>query len=149
VTDIRDNPSVVGRRYEQSSPTVDYPIRIQGDVPAYVRAGLDRALRVFSTSTGRPGAATLALTVTQLTVEEAIVHNSDFKGQVLLEAVLTSPSGQSCWKGVGRGSSINAGRAGNTENYVETLNLALDRAVASLLAAPGFTDALCGRCSAP
>jgi hypothetical protein len=97
--------------------------------------------------------------VTQFLIEEKMFRNSEYYAQIALEGVLTLPgSSQPCWKGSLRGSGNNYGRAGNPENYLETLNRALDQAVASLLssggqipgqvasATPGFADALCGRC---
>lgn len=47
------------------------------------------------------------------------------------------------------GSGTNYGRAGNPENYQETLNRALEKATAELLSEKSFQDALCGKCSLP
>ena len=162
VTDGRRDPSLLGRRFEEEKPTVDYPLRMSGDVMTYVRNGIERGLqRAGGKGASGPTAATLAVNVTQFLIEEKMFRNSEYYAQIALESVLTLPgSSQPCWKGFLRGSGNNYGRAGNPENYLETLNRALDQAVANLLspapgqitgqvasATPGFADALCGRCS--
>ncbi len=51
VADVRDNPSEVGRRFEEKRPGVDYPIKMTGDVTAYVRSALEALLK----RAGNPG----------------------------------------------------------------------------------------------
>lgn len=161
VADGRPDTSAVGRRFEEEKPTVEYPLRMIGDVATYVRSGIERAVQRSGKAGSGPTAATLTVKVTQFLLEEKMFRNSEYNAQITLEAVLNSPgSSQPCWKGFARGSGSNYGRAGSPENYVETLNRALDEAIANLFgsitskatgqassATPGFTDALCGRCS--
>ena len=61
----------------------------------------------------------------------------------------TASSPAPCWKGRISGSGTNYGKAGNPENYQETLNRALEKATAELLSEKSFQDALCGKCSCP
>ncbi|MGQ0505272.1 MAG: hypothetical protein ACT4TC_08105 [Myxococcaceae bacterium] len=55
-------------------------------------------------------------------------------------------SAQPCWKGLTEGFAENYGRPDNAENFSETLNHALDRAVSKLLMTEDFEAALCGVC---
>jgi hypothetical protein len=86
----------------------------------------------------------------QLNLEERTYHNAEFSGGVGLDLVLgTASSPAPCWKGRISGSGTNYGKAGNPENYQETLNRALEKATAELLSEKSFQDALCGKCSLP
>ncbi len=148
VTDARLTPSVVGRRFEEEKPTVEYPIKMQGDAGAYVRNGVEKALQAAGGAPAGKAPANLAITITQIAVEEKTFYNAEFTGQIGVDAVLTRPtSSETCWSGRVSGSGRNYGKAGNPKNYQETLNRALDDATAQLLRVPGFTDALCGKCS--
>jgi hypothetical protein len=147
-TDARPTPSVVGRRFEEEKPTVEYPIKMQGDAGAYVRNGVEKALQAAGGAPAGKAPANLAITITQIAVEEKTFYNAEFTGRMGLEVVLTRPtSSEPCWSGRVSGSGRNYGKAGNPTNYQETLNRALDDATAQLLRAPGFADALCGKCS--
>jgi len=150
VTDARENPAEAGRRFEENKPQVDYPIQMTGDAAAYVRSALEANFK----RAGSPGdgqvASTLAASLVQLNLQERTYHNAEFLGEVGLDLVLnTANSPAPCWKGRISGSGTNYGRAGNPENYQETLNRALEKATASLIAQKSFQDALCGKCSPP
>ncbi len=148
VTDARQIPSVVGRRFEEEKPTVEYPIKMQGDPAAYVRSGLQGALQAAAGAPAGKAPASLAITITEIALEEKTFYNAEYRGRIGLDAVLTHPaSSNACWSGRVSGNGQNYGKAGNPKNYQETLNRALDDANAQLLSAPGFTDALCGKCS--
>src|SRR5262249_46207040 len=148
VTDARQTPSVVGRRFEEDKPTVEYPVKMEGDPAAYVKSGLEKSLRVGGGAASAKTPVTLAVTITQMSMEEKIVHLADFASQLSLEATLTSPtSSQTCWSGRVSGTGKNHGKGGNPTNYQETFSRALDDASDQLIKAPGFADALCGKCS--
>ncbi len=148
VTDARPTPSEVGRRFEDDQPTVSYPIKMQGDPAAYVKSGVEKTLQAAGGAPAGKTPANLVITITQITMEEKRVHLADFTAQLGLDAALTpATSSQTCWSGRVSGSGRNHGKAGNPANYQETLNRALDEATAHLLSAPGFADALCGKCS--
>jgi hypothetical protein len=148
VTDARPTPSVVGRRFEDDKPTVSYPIKMQGDAAAYVHSGVEKALQAGGGAPVGKTPASLVITITQIAMEEKKVHLADFTAQLGLDAsLIPATSSQTCWSGRVSGSGRNHGKAGNQKNYQETLNQALDEATAQLLKAPGFADALCGKCS--
>src|SRR5713101_1062375 len=53
-TDARPTPSVVGRRFEEERPTVEYPIKMQGDAGVYVRNGVEKALQAVDGAPRNP-----------------------------------------------------------------------------------------------
>jgi hypothetical protein len=121
---------------------------MQGDAGAYVRSGLEKALKAAGDAPAGKVPVNLAITITQIAVQEKVVHLADFTAQVGFDAALTRPaSSEACWSSRVIGSGQNHGKAGNPQNYQEVLNQALDQASAQLLRAPGFADALCGKCS--
>jgi hypothetical protein len=150
VTDVRKNPSEAGQRFAENQPTVVYPILMTGDAAAYVGAGLEAGFK----RAGSPGLGQtpnrLAVWLVQLRLEEKTFYNAEFSAGVGLEVADYLENSQTpCWKGQVTGTGTNYGRAGNPENYQETLNRALEKAVSNLLAEKGFLDALCGKCASP
>jgi len=144
VTDGRKSKSiVVGRRFEEDAPNVDYPIQMEGDIAPQLRTGLERIFKRASDDTAKE----LDFTVRELFLEEKVFRNAEYDGRLALAAEVKAPgSSKTCWKGEVVGLGENYGKAGNPENYQETIGRALDAAVAELVKAPGFSDALCGAC---
>jgi len=150
VTDARAEPAEVGRRFEENKPDVIYPIQMTGDAAAYVQSALEANLRRAGSPSSGQTTSTLAATLVQLNLEERTYHNAEFSGEVGLDFVLSNPSSAAaCWKARITASGSNYGKAGNPENYQETLNRALEKATAELLSQKSFQDALCGKCSPP
>ena len=148
VTDAREKPAEVGHRFEENKPDVAYPIQMTGDAAAYVRSALEANLKRAGSPADGQVTSTLAATLVQLNLEERTYHNAEFSGEVGLDLVLnTGSSPTPCWKGRVSSSGANYGKAGNPENYQETLNRALEKATAALLAQKPFQDALCGKCA--
>jgi hypothetical protein len=150
VSDVRRNPAEAGQRFAQDQPTVVYPILMTGDAAAYVGAALEMGFK----RAGSPGlgqtASTLSVWLIQLRLEEKTFFNAEFSGAVGLEvADYVANSQTPCWRGQVTGAGTNYGRAANPENYQETLNRALEKAVSNLLAEKAFLDALCGKCASP
>jgi hypothetical protein len=147
VIDGRQNADVAGVRFEEERADIEYPIRMQGDVASYVRTSIEKAFERAGRPPGASRTGTLTVKVIQLRIEEKVFYNSEYKGQIGLEAELALPGErQSCWTGRFTGNAKNYGRSGSEENYQETLNRALDNATAQLLNARGLPDALCGKC---
>ncbi|MCI0569709.1 MAG: YajG family lipoprotein [Myxococcaceae bacterium] len=148
VIDGRQEQGNVGVRFTEDEPNVQYPIRMEGDVASYVQSALERALERAGQSLGTKTPGAMHVRVTQLRLEEKVFRNSEFDGKVGLEVTLAFAGSElPCWKGELTGVGENYGRAGSEVNYQETVNRALDNAADQLLSAPGFADALCGKCS--
>ena len=149
VTDAREKPAEAGRRFEENKPDVVYPIQMEGDAAAYVRSALDANFKRAGSPGGGQSTSTLTATLVKLNLEERTYHNAEFSGGVGLDLVLNAANSPlPCWKGRITGTGTNYGKAGNPENYQETLNRALEKATADLLSQKSFQDALCGKCSA-
>jgi hypothetical protein len=148
VTDPREKPVEMGRRFEEDKPSVVWPIAMNGDTAGYVQKAIEAILQ----RAGNPGrgttASALQAQITQITLEERTFHNAEFSGSVGLDLTLVNPAqGGPCWKGKIIGSGTDYGKAGNPENYQETLNRSIERAMADLLAQKDFQHALCGQCA--
>ena len=107
-------------------------IFMDGDVEAWFQAGVARGM-VKSHFPQDPSAGLdLTVKLAAIQIEEVAYRNSTFEGRVIVDIELSrTGSGGSVWSHRTDGSAQNYGRPGKTENYQETVNHALDRAVMS------------------
>ena len=141
-TDARTDKTI-GRRAIEGKTTPPASVTTTSDVAAWVHSGATDALRRSGASVGKSGAPTLNLTIDQINTTENVLHRSGYEGRIVMSAELTAPTGASCWKDRLDGFAENYGYAGSAENYQETLNHALDRAMIRLLNSPDFRKAAC------
>jgi hypothetical protein len=145
-TDAREDPNEAGRRFAESKPASDYPIKMTGDATAYVQSALEAILK----RAGNPGAGatktTVAVALDELYLEEKTYVNAEFSAGVALEVVV-SVGNTPCWKGEITGQGTNYGGVGDTESYQQTLNRALENAVFNMFRQKKFREALCGKCA--
>ena len=104
--------------------------------------GATDTLKRAGASVGKTSAATLRLTIDQISTTENVLHRSGYEGRIVMSAELVR-NGPSCWKDRLDGFAENYGYAGSAENYQETLNHALDRAMIRLLGSSDFRKAVC------
>jgi hypothetical protein len=148
VMDHRANPSVIGERHPQETPTVQYPIQMTGDAPTYVGNALTIRLKQAGAVAPNTAQETLSVDLSQLTLSENVGRSSDYSAVVSFLAVVKQPgSTQACWQGPITANATNFGSSGSTENYQETLDRVMDTATTNLVISPGFADALCGKCA--
>ena len=99
VADGQDNPSEVGRRFEEQKPGTDSPHQDDGGSTAYLRTALEGILKRAGNPGPGPTATTLAVTLEDLYLEEKTYVNAEFSGGVALEVgrqrgELFSPAGR-------------------------------------------------------
>jgi hypothetical protein len=141
VTDARLEKTI-GKRYVETNPSISAPVNASSDVTAWVKAGAaDAAQRVGISQKG--SAPVLRITIRQIVLSENVARRSGFEGRISIFAELVRKGGGVCWQNRIEGSSENYGYSGTTENYQETLNHALDRAMIRLLGDPGFQRNIC------
>ena len=141
VTDARTDKTI-GKRYVENKSSATAAVTTTSDVADWVRNGAEDALRHAGASMGKSGAPTLRLTVDQINTTENVLHRSGYEGRIVMSAELTK-GGTSCWKDRLDGFAENYGYAGSIENYQETLNHALDRAMIRMLGSSEFKRAAC------
>jgi hypothetical protein len=147
VTDSRAEPLKVGRRFHEDRPQDKYAIRATSEPAAWVKAGLTEAFKgsALPTVAGKAG---VQVTIAALDLDEKSSFNSTFKARVVLDVTVTKPgTSEACWAGRVEGQAENYGEAGKDQNYIETMNHAMDRASVALFMEKGFVDATCGSCS--
>ena len=142
VTDSRTN-QVIGSRYLQEHTSTRADVTATGDVSAWVNSGADAALRKTGIVAGSGRGPTLRLTVNNIKTDESVYHRAQYTGRIGLDGELVGGNGQSCWHDSVEGVSENYGYAGSAENYQETLNHALDRAMIRILGSGAFRSAVC------
>jgi hypothetical protein len=91
----------------------------------------------------KAGAPVLRLSIDDISTSENVLHRSGYEGHMAVTAELMNSGGRSCWRESFNSSAENYGYAGSVENYQETLNHALDRAMIRLLSNSGFKTAVC------
>jgi len=132
----------IGKRFVEGKNAPAATVTTTSDVPAWVTAGVESAVKRTGITT-KAGAPVLAIAVDQITTSENVLHRAGYEAHISVSAELRSAGGAACWKGHADGSAENYGYAGSTENYQETLNHALDRAIIRVLGAPELKKTIC------
>lgn len=143
VSDTRRNAEL-GTRFLERQPQTKYPVTAATDVEPWVRSGVEEGLRRAQVTVGKDTAPILRIAIENIETEESVYRRAEYDGRVALNAELRSRSAQTaCWQERIAGAAENYGYAGSRENYLETVNHALDRAVVQMLSNKGFREALC------
>lgn len=143
VSDERPVPQL-GTRFFESAPKLTHPVTTSSDVAAWARSGIEEALRRAKVQAAKDAAPILTVAVENIVTEESVYRRAEYDGRLVLRASLRpKDSTRPCWEERVEGRAENYGYAGSGENYQETLNHALDRAVIRLLNSNGFTEAAC------
>jgi hypothetical protein len=141
VIDARTNKTL-GSRYLQEKKSATADVTASGDVAAWVKSGAEAALKQSGGAMTSSGPV-LRLRVTDIKTDESVYHRAEFDGRVTLAAEVVSAGGRTCWHDSVEGFAENYGYAGSTENYQETLNHALDRAMIRILGSGEYKKAVC------
>lgn len=142
-SDARSNPHL-GTRFLEKQPDATHPVTSSSDVAGWARVGVEDALRRARVEVGRPSAPVLRFAVEEVTTAETVFRRAEYDGRVVLRAELRRTSAEpACWQERVDGFAENYGYPGSHENYQETLNHALDRAVIRMLNSNGFKEAVC------
>jgi len=132
--DGRTNRPKVGARYsEKGGPR--YDVNMEGDVEGWLRAAVRQAFTKSGIKGG--GSSTVSIRLDSVVTDESIYNRASYDATVAIEARV---GGFSTTK---KGFAENYGYAGSAENYQETVNHALDKALAALVNDSGFLGALC------
>ncbi|HVK54725.1 MAG TPA: hypothetical protein VM532_06820 [Burkholderiales bacterium] len=135
----------LGSRSLQERPEVTQPISFGGDAGGWVRSGAEDSLRRSGVNVGGGGKPTLRLKIERLELSENVYRRATYAGRVGLKAEVVGASGSNvCWSTRVSGTAENYGYAGSAENYEETMNHALDRAMNQLLGNEEFSGKACG-----
>jgi uncharacterized lipoprotein YajG len=142
VDDARDDKAL-GKRFVEGKSSASAAVTASNDVPAWLHAGVESALQRAGVKTASASAPVLKITIDQISTLENVLHRSGYEGRIGFSVELHTSGGAPCWKGHTDGFAENYGYAGSVENYQETLNHAVDRAMIKLLEMPDFKKALC------
>lgn len=112
-----------------------------GDAEAWLRAGVESALRAASIEQAASG-RTITVELVSITTDESVYRQAEYDGKVVVRGRVSGAGAD--WSAAKDGFAENYGRPGTDLNYQETVNHALDRALAALVNDSGFTGALCG-----
>lgn len=136
---------VIGKRFVEGKPSAAAaPVTASTDIDAWVRAGAEDALKRAGVSMAKVGGPVLRIVIDQISTSENVLHRAGYEGRIALSGELRSGgNGTSCWKARADGFAENYGYAGSAENYQETLNHALDRAIIRLLSTPELKRSIC------
>jgi hypothetical protein len=143
VTDARSE-TALGKRFVEGKNVPSAAVTTSSDVADWARTAVLEELRRAGVATAKAGAPALAVKIDQISTSENVLHRSGYEGRLAISAELVGANGTSCWKDRGEGFAENYGYAGSIENYQETLNHALDRAMIRVMSSPDFKKALCG-----
>jgi len=141
VTDARSEKAI-GTRFIEGKTASGAAVTASTDVAEWVRGGVEAALHHSNVAINKADAPSLAVTIEQITTTENVLHRSGYEGHMTLTFELRN-GGKSCWKDRVDGSSENYGYTGSVQNYQETLNHALDRAVVRAFNNPDFKKSVC------
>lgn len=136
----RRNEKSLGVRFLQEKQDQHAVVTASSDVAAWVQSGAEASLRQAGVTPGT--GPVLHLLIDSIKTAESVYHRAEFTARISITAQVAGPSSV-CWTGSAEGISENYGYAGSAENYQETLNHALDRAVIRLLESTEFQNAAC------
>jgi hypothetical protein len=142
VTDARTDKAL-GKRFVEGKNVPSATVTAATDVAEWARSGALDELKRAGVVTAKVGAPTLRISIDQINTSENVLHRSGYEGRLMISAELINANGTSCWKDRSDGFAENYGYAGSAENYQETLNHALDRAMLRLLNSADFKKAIC------
>lgn len=143
VTDARTNPQL-GTRFLERNPDEKYQVTTASDVAAWARSGVEEGLRRARVEMGKASGPILEIAVENIATGESVYRRAEYDGRVVLVSALRRSKGeQPCWQERVDGAAKNYGYAGSNENYLETVNHALDRAVIRMLNSASFKEAVC------
>lgn len=137
------NGAIVGKRTLEESAAPAQSISIQGDTVGWVRASAQETFGKAMLKTGAADAPSVRIRLTDIQINENVHINSGYDARVNVDAAVVNASGKECWSGQKFGASQDWGDSASNENYSAVVNHALDRAIMSVAADPGFQDALC------
>jgi len=147
VSDSRADKKL-GTRFVEGKAAPAAVVTAASDVAEWVQTGALEALKRAGATSTKSNAATLNLSIDSIVTSENVLHRSGYEGRIVISAELSRSNGASCWKERLEGFSENYGYSGSVENYQETLNHALDRAMIRMLNSPEFKKAICS-CNSP
>ncbi len=139
-----------GQRALQGKPDIVQPIYLTADPMPWFTQAVDLHFKRAGLLTNAADKPSGVMKLEQISMAETVYVRADYNGRVTLSLdLLSSATGRACWSARVTGFSENAGYAGNTENYNETLNQALDKALIQLLSTSELSANLCGKCGSP
>ena len=132
VTDTRTDKTL-GKRYIQgvSEPWAD--VTTDSNVAAWVASGVVEGMKNAGASMAIDGKPVLHISVDEVSTKENVYFAGGYEAHVVISGELVGKNGKSCWKDRVQGAGENYGYAGHIDNYQETLNHALDRAVIEMV----------------
>lgn len=139
-----------GRRALERNPEIAQPIYLAADPMPWFKQAVDLHFKRAGLLTNAADKPSGVMKLEQIQMSETVLVRADYNGRVTLSLDLMAPAtGRTCWSARVTGFAENAGYAGNSENYNETLNQALDKALIQLLSTSELSANLCGKCGAP
>ena len=139
-----------GRRVLERNPEVAQPIYLTADPMPWFTQAVDLHFNRAGLLTNAADKPSGVMKLEQIVMSETVYVRADYNGRVTLSLdLLASASGRTCWSARVTGFAENAGYAGEAENYNETLNQALDKALIQLLSTGELSANLCGKCNGP
>ena len=143
VSDSRTE-TAVGERSDEDTPDRKQTISMGGDAIGWVTKGFEEISRQASLRLREAGKPEVSLSLAKVWIIEVTAFNAEYDGRVVVDvSVLPAGGGKACWSERMEGTAENYGRPGKEVNYQETVNHALDRAMAKTLGSDEFLKALC------
>lgn len=134
--------SVIGKRYVETNASITAPVSASSDVKAWLRSGAEASVQRVGIKQKATGPV-LRLTIRQIATSENVGRRSGYEARIVISVELARRGGSACWQDRIEAASENYGYSGTAENYQETLNHALDRAMIRVLSDPGFQRNIC------
>ena len=140
VADGRSDRTKVGERYLEEGGT-RYDVAMEGDAEGWLRQAAEKALELAAIEQDSGSGHTIRVELQSGATDEQVYRQAEYDGKVVIRAAVTG--GGADWSGTKDGFAENYGKPGSAANYQETVNHALDKALAALVNDSGFRDALC------
>ena len=132
ITDMRTDKTL-GQRFISGVSEPWAEVTTDSNVAEWVTSGVMEGLKNSAATLAVEGKPVLHISIEQISTKENVYFAGGYEAHVAISGELLAANGKSCWKDHADGGGENYGHAGSIDNYQETLNHALDRAVIKLL----------------
>jgi hypothetical protein len=113
------------------------------DSVQWVKDGIESQARHSQFLIGNVGHPVLDVTVSTIDLHEKVFSNGSYDARIVIDVALTNAVGQRCLNASFEGTGHNYGSPGDSTNYTQTLNRALDAASAQLFSNATVRELAC------
>lgn len=132
----------VGERVHEDQRSVRQPITMEGGVANWAKDAVDEVTKRAVLGVDPGSKRLVRVRLAEVWIDEVVYRRAEYDGRVVIDVDVLEGE-KSCWSGRFTGFAENYGYAGSEENYQETINHAMDKALIAMLSDARFGEVVC------